>query len=121
MKTYRVFSWMVGSIGLSVVAAACTIFEIVRYMAELLTPWTMIFTQIAKLACVSILLVVDIFAYLQHHGDQFSVVGFAIDGLSMYVTLECKQGRITIDSHQRYDCSYSLIFCFRLLSNLFLR
>lgn len=78
-------SWEVTNVGLSLVASICTFFEIYRYFAESLTPWTMLFTHVIKLTCAVAIMVLDIIVYTQRHDRHYSLIGLGIDAAFMYV------------------------------------
>ncbi|KFA62026.1 hypothetical protein S40285_02119 [Stachybotrys chlorohalonatus IBT 40285] len=71
--------WEVTNVGLSLVASICTFFEIYRYFAESLTPWTMLFTHVIKLTCAVAIMVLDIIVYTQRHDRHYSLIGLGID------------------------------------------
>lgn len=68
---------------MSVVVVACTLYEVARYVAETLTPWTMLFTHILKLTCASAILALDIVVYVQRSDKNYSLVGIGLDGALM--------------------------------------
>lgn len=74
-------SWEVNNIVLSAVAALCTFFEIARYLAESLTPWTMLFTHVVKLTCASAILALDIVVYVRNSDEHYSLAGLGIDAV----------------------------------------
>ncbi|GAO18380.1 hypothetical protein UVI_02009910 [Ustilaginoidea virens] len=56
------------------------------YVAEALTPWTMLFTHIIKLTCASAILALDVVVYSQRKEYQ-SLVGLGLDIALSYVGL----------------------------------
>lgn len=68
---------------MSFVVALCTIFEIGKYFSESLTPWTMLFTHVVKLACASAILALDVVIYVQRDDSHYSLIGLGMDGLLM--------------------------------------
>ncbi|KAK2609127.1 hypothetical protein QQS21_002354 [Conoideocrella luteorostrata] len=71
-------AWEATNVVLSFVAAMCTLIEIVKYMAEALTPWTMLFTHIIKLACASAICALDAVVYAQLE-KYHSLIGLGLD------------------------------------------
>ncbi|QUC21153.1 uncharacterized protein UV8b_05396 [Ustilaginoidea virens] len=72
------FAWEATNVAMSFIAAVCTLVEIGRYVAEALTPWTMLFTHIIKLTCASAILALDVVVYSQRKEYQ-SLVGLGLD------------------------------------------
>lgn len=64
---------------MSVVIAAATAYEMLRYFAETLTPWTVLFTHVVKLACATAILALDVVVYVQHSDKHYSLVGLGLD------------------------------------------
>ncbi|KAH0493022.1 hypothetical protein TgHK011_007945 [Trichoderma gracile] len=81
------YVWEATNIALSAVVAFCTIFEIARYFAESLTPWTMLFTHVVKLACASAILALDVVIYVQRSDSHYSLIGLGMDALLMVVAI----------------------------------
>ncbi|UKZ87192.1 uncharacterized protein TrAFT101_002998 [Trichoderma asperellum] len=77
------YVWEATNIAMSSVVALCTIFEIARYFSESLTPWTMLFTHVVKLACASAILALDVVIYVQRDDSHYSLIGLGMDGLLM--------------------------------------
>ncbi|KAM4056609.1 hypothetical protein HRG_003478 [Hirsutella rhossiliensis] len=73
------FAWEAANIALSFVAACCTLFEMAKLMAESLTPWTMLFTHVVKLACALAILALDITVYVVRAEAHYSIVGLGLD------------------------------------------
>ncbi|KAG8409792.1 hypothetical protein J3458_018874 [Metarhizium acridum] len=69
---------------MSFVAATCTLIEIVKYMSEALTPWTVLFTHVVKLTCASAILALDVVVYAQEKEYQ-SLVGIGLD-VALFIT-----------------------------------
>lgn len=65
--------------GLSGVSTVCTLFEIARFFAESLTPWTVLFTHIIKLTCAISLLVLDSVAHVQKIDGNYTAIGLGLD------------------------------------------
>ncbi|TWU78226.1 hypothetical protein ED733_008016 [Metarhizium rileyi] len=78
------FVWEATNIVMSFVAATCTLVEIVKFTAEALTPWTMLFTHIIKLTCASAILALDAVVYAQRKESQ-SLIGMSLD-LVLFIT-----------------------------------
>ncbi|KZZ94226.1 hypothetical protein AAL_05193 [Moelleriella libera RCEF 2490] len=66
------------NVAMSLVAALCTLFEAARYLAEALTPWTVLFTHVVKLACAAAICVLDAVVYSQGR-ERFFLVGLGLD------------------------------------------
>ncbi|UKZ49812.1 hypothetical protein TrVGV298_004065 [Trichoderma virens] len=81
------YVWEATNIALSSVVAICTIFEIARYFAESLTPWTMLFTHVVKLACASAILALDVVIYVQRSDSHYSLIGLGMDAVLMFVAI----------------------------------
>ncbi|KAL7951408.1 hypothetical protein V8C42DRAFT_7274 [Trichoderma barbatum] len=81
------YVWEATNVALSAVVAICTIFEIARYFAESLTPWTMLFTHIVKLGCATAILALDVVIYVQRSGSHYSLVGLGMDALLMVIAI----------------------------------
>lgn len=73
------YRWETTNIGLSFIIAVCTFFEIGRYVAEALTPWTMLFTHVIKLTCASAILALDVVIYVQRRDAHYSLVALGLD------------------------------------------
>ncbi|PNY27265.1 Uncharacterized protein TCAP_02815 [Tolypocladium capitatum] len=74
--------WEATNIGMSFVAAICTLVEIGRFVGASLTPWTMLFTHVVKLTSASAILALDVVVYVQrsdarHH--SLVVLGLGLD------------------------------------------
>ncbi|KAG9251206.1 uncharacterized protein F5Z01DRAFT_639604 [Emericellopsis atlantica] len=78
--------WESTNVGLSFLASICTMVEIARYLAESLTPWTVLFTHTIKLTCAACLLALDIVAHIKVIDENFSIVGLALDAAFMLTT-----------------------------------
>jgi hypothetical protein len=63
---------------MSFIAALCTLIEIVKFMAQTLTPWTVLFTHVIKLTCASAILALDVVIYTQRK-EYYSLVGLGLD------------------------------------------
>ncbi|CAM1504256.1 Fc.00g018470.m01.CDS01 [Cosmosporella sp. VM-42] len=72
--------WEVTNIILAFVAALGTFYEIGKYFAEALTPWTMLFTHVIKMTCAIAILALDAVVYAQRHDRHYSLVGLGLDG-----------------------------------------
>lgn len=70
---------------MSFIAALCTLFEIAKFTAESLTPWTMLFTHVVKLTCASAILALDVVVYVQRSDAHYSLVGLGLDAALMWV------------------------------------
>ncbi|KAL7918214.1 hypothetical protein ACQKWADRAFT_324009 [Trichoderma austrokoningii] len=81
------YVWEATNIAMSFVVALCTFFEIGRYFSESLTPWTMLFTHVVKLACASAILALDIVIYVQRDDSHYSLIGLGMDGLLMLTAI----------------------------------
>lgn len=68
---------------MSVVVVVATLYEIWRYTAETLTPWTMLFTHVVKTTCAIAILALDIVVYVQSTEKHYSLVGLGIDAVLM--------------------------------------
>jgi len=75
------FVWEATNIAMSFIIAICTFFEVARYFAESLTPWTMLFTHVVKLTCASAILALDVVIYVQRSDAHYSLVGLGMDAL----------------------------------------
>lgn len=71
--------WEATNVALSGLATICTIFEIARFIAEALTPWTVLFTHIIKLTCAVALMILDIVAHTKGIDGHYSTIGLALD------------------------------------------
>ena len=65
------------------VAALGTFYEMAKYFAEALTPWTMLFTHIIKTTCAIAILALDAVVYAQRHDRHYSLVGLGLDVVFM--------------------------------------
>ncbi|OPB36692.1 hypothetical protein A0O28_0057720 [Trichoderma guizhouense] len=81
------YVWEATNVALSSVVALCTIFEIARYFSESLTPWTMLFTHVVKLACASAILALDVVIYVQRSDARYSLVGLGMDALLLVIAI----------------------------------
>lgn len=70
--------WEATNIGMSFIAATCTLVEVGKYVAEALTPWTMLFTHVVKLTCASAICALDVIVYTQRKEYQ-SLIGLGLD------------------------------------------
>ena len=57
----------------------CTVFEVAKFISESLTPWTVLFTHVIKLACAGGLLAVDVVAHLRKVDGHYSAISLALD------------------------------------------
>ncbi|POR35562.1 Uncharacterized protein TPAR_04269 [Tolypocladium paradoxum] len=73
------FVWEATNIAMSFITALCTFFEIGKFVAESLTPWTMLFTHVVKLTCASAILALDVVIYVQRSEAHYSLVGLGMD------------------------------------------
>ncbi|KAI9147777.1 hypothetical protein HJFPF1_12808 [Paramyrothecium foliicola] len=73
------FVWEITNVAFSFVAALCTFFEIGKYIAESLTPWTMLFTHVLKLSCATAILALDVVVYARQHDKHYSLIGLGLD------------------------------------------
>lgn len=71
--------WGATNVGMSFIAALCTFVEILKYMAETLTPWTMLFTHVIKMTCALAVLALDAVIYIQHSEEHYSLIGLGMD------------------------------------------
>lgn len=55
----------------------------IKYFAEALTPWSMLFTHVIKLTCATAIMALDIVVYIQRHDRHYSLVGLGLDGAFM--------------------------------------
>ncbi|KAL6899030.1 hypothetical protein GGI43DRAFT_76940 [Trichoderma evansii] len=81
------YVWEATNIAMSSVVAFCTIFEIAKYFSESLTPWTVLFTHVVKLACASAILALDVVIYVQRDDSHYSLIGLGMDGLLMFTAI----------------------------------
>ncbi|RFU78269.1 hypothetical protein TARUN_3947 [Trichoderma arundinaceum] len=81
------YVWEATNIGMSSIVAICTIYEIARYFAQALTPWTMLFTHVVKLACASAILALDVVIYVQRSDSHYSLIGLGMDALLMVIAI----------------------------------
>ncbi|KAJ6441232.1 Centromere protein V [Purpureocillium lavendulum] len=89
------FAWEATNIAMSCIVALCTFFEIVRFVSESLTPWTMLFTHVIKLTCAAAILALDVVVYVQRSDAHYSLIGIGLDaaliitalGLAIYAVL----------------------------------
>lgn len=72
--------WEVANVVFSFIAAACTIFEMVRYWGEVLTPWTMLFTHVLKTVCGAAIMALDIVVLFQLEDKNYSFVSVGLCG-----------------------------------------
>ncbi|EFY86503.1 hypothetical protein MAC_07446 [Metarhizium acridum CQMa 102] len=78
---------------MSFVAATCTLIEIVKYMSEALTPWTVLFTHVVKLTCASAILALDVvFMRKRRNTSHLSVSAWT----SLYCTCRTVQAPLTL-------------------------
>ena len=73
------YRWEATNVSLSFVSAICTLVETGKYTGEALTPWTMLFTHIIKLACASAILALDVVIYTQGFDTNYSAVSIGLD------------------------------------------
>ncbi|KAI5462341.1 hypothetical protein BGZ63DRAFT_211343 [Mariannaea sp. PMI_226] len=79
--------WECTNVGLAFIASICTFVEVVKYSAEALTPWTMLFTHIMKLTCSAAILALDVVVYVQRHDRNYSLIGLGLDGGFILVSI----------------------------------
>ncbi|KAM0262487.1 hypothetical protein ACHAQJ_001741 [Trichoderma viride] len=72
---------------MSFIIAICTMFEIGKYFSQALTPWTVLFTHVVKLACASAILALDVVIYVQRSDSHYSLIGLGMDGLLMLTAI----------------------------------
>ncbi|KAG6002849.1 hypothetical protein E4U21_002734 [Claviceps maximensis] len=77
-------AWEVTNVVMSFIAATSTLVEIVKYMDEALTPWTMLFTHVIKLTCASAICILDAVVYARRKEYQ-SLVGLGLD-IGLFIT-----------------------------------
>ncbi|KAG5982257.1 hypothetical protein E4U55_002148 [Claviceps digitariae] len=77
-------AWEVTNVVMSFIAATCTLAEIVKYMGEALTPWTMLFTHVVKLTCASAICILDAVVYARRKEYQ-SLVSLGLD-IGLFIT-----------------------------------
>lgn len=63
----------------------CTLYEMIRFAGESLTPWTMLFTHAAKLVFAAIMFALGVVVYVGRRNTSYSLAGIAIDAALMYV------------------------------------
>ncbi|KAF7561841.1 hypothetical protein G7046_g2319 [Stylonectria norvegica] len=80
-------TWEVTNIIMAVTATNCTFYEIIKFMAESLTPWTMLFSQIIKLTAAIAVLALDAVVYVHHEDRHYSLVGLGLDCVFILVAL----------------------------------
>ncbi|KND89306.1 hypothetical protein TOPH_06027 [Tolypocladium ophioglossoides CBS 100239] len=80
-------SWEATNIAMSFITALCTLFEVAKFVAEALTPWTMLFTHVIKLTCASAILALDVVIYVQRKDANYSLVGLGLDGLLIITSI----------------------------------
>ncbi|UNI17691.1 hypothetical protein JDV02_004015 [Purpureocillium takamizusanense] len=73
------FAWEATNITMSFIVVLCTFFEIVKFVSESLTPWTMLFTHVIKLTCAAAILALDVVVYIQRSDAHYSLVGIGLD------------------------------------------
>ncbi|KAK5995609.1 hypothetical protein PT974_04023 [Cladobotryum mycophilum] len=81
------FVWEGTNVVMSFVTGICTFVEIAKYVAESLTPWTMLFTHVIKLTCVTSILILDVVVYVQRSDEHYSLVGLGIDAALMVTAI----------------------------------
>ncbi|KAK0384450.1 hypothetical protein NLU13_8536 [Sarocladium strictum] len=72
--------WEAANAFLSFMTACCTIFEMVRYWGEVLTPWTMLFTHVMKTLCALAIVALDIVVLTQLNDRHYSLVSLGLGG-----------------------------------------
>lgn len=76
--------WEAANAFLSFMTACCTIFEMVRYWGEVLTPWTMLFTHVMKAVCALAIVALDIVVLTQLNDRHYSLVSLGLGGALLY-------------------------------------
>ncbi|KAF4996244.1 hypothetical protein FGRMN_4600 [Fusarium graminum] len=79
--------WEATNVALWFVASLCSFVEIAKYFAEALTPWTMLFTHVIKLACAAATLALDIVIYTEKHDKHYSLVALGLDSAFIITSL----------------------------------
>ena len=65
--------------GLSTLSLILTAVEISKLVAETLTPFAMVFTNVLKLTCAAAILGLDVVVYLSRTDGHWSLIGLVID------------------------------------------
>ncbi|ROT42749.1 hypothetical protein SODALDRAFT_319357 [Sodiomyces alkalinus F11] len=79
--------WEILNIALPVISLVLTIYEIIRLLAETLTPWTMLFTHVVKTVCACVSLAADIVMYLERNDRHYTIAGLALDVVLLVIIL----------------------------------
>ncbi|KAI0886459.1 uncharacterized protein GGS22DRAFT_113836 [Annulohypoxylon maeteangense] len=81
------FVWEAVNVAFSFISLVITFFSIAKFIAEVLTPLPLLFSNILNLVFASAVLALDIVVYLKHTEKQYSLAGLAMDCALMFFTI----------------------------------
>lgn len=90
------YRWEISNIVLSFIVAAFTLGELSRYHAESLTPWTMLFTHIFKMASTLAILALDAVIFSQGREMRYTTIGLPLASILLYVITQFGDRRLIV-------------------------
>ncbi|KAI1086845.1 hypothetical protein F5B19DRAFT_487187 [Rostrohypoxylon terebratum] len=81
------FVWEAVNVAFSFISLIITFVSIAKFIAEVLTPLPLLFSNILNLVFASAVLALDIVVYLNHTEKQYSLAGLAMDSALMFFTI----------------------------------
>ncbi|KAI0530337.1 hypothetical protein GGR58DRAFT_239927 [Xylaria digitata] len=81
------FVWEVANIGFSLISLVVTFVAIARFIAEVLTPLSLLFGCILNVVLSGVVLALDIVIYVQRKDKHYSVIGLGLDTALIFFTI----------------------------------
>ncbi|GAW13289.1 hypothetical protein ANO14919_026700 [Xylariales sp. No.14919] len=81
------FVWEVANIGFSLVSLVITFIAVARFIAEALTPLSLLFGSILNGVLSGVVLALDIVIYVQRRDRNYSIIGLALDAALIFFTI----------------------------------
>ncbi|OTB02017.1 hypothetical protein M426DRAFT_206606 [Hypoxylon sp. CI-4A] len=81
------FVWEAVNVVFSFISLIITIVSIAKFIAEVLTPLPLLFSNIMNLVLASAVLALDIVVYVRHADRKYSLIGLAMDCALMFFTI----------------------------------
>ncbi|KAF2963455.1 hypothetical protein GQX73_g10127 [Xylaria multiplex] len=81
------FVWEVANIGFSLISLVVTFVAIARFIAEVLTPLSLLFGCILNVVLSCVVLALDIVIYVQRKDKHYSLIGLGLDAALIFFTI----------------------------------
>jgi len=104
--------WESGNIGFSLVCFVITMLSIARFIAEALTPASMLIGNLISLVMSATILGLDITVHIQRADLQYSIIGLALDSVLLTSTLVLSVYSLVVyrrvSGHEDYHLPYNV-------------